>query len=124
MWSVTNEGIKACLVQNNVFGWLGIGFADPDGGHNGMDRGQILLTSPYDTENYSPVTGLDNSTDAIGTYMIDVNDTAFGHWSTQLKLMQPWPQLLMLKAMNVSLLSPLKALISTEMNSTSAGWMR
>jgi hypothetical protein len=82
MWSVLDDGkIKARLVHNNVFGWLAIGFADPHGALNGMLGGQILLASPFDTENYSPVTGLDNSTDAmVGTYMIDVNDTAFRHW--------------------------------------------
>jgi hypothetical protein len=82
MWSVLDGGIvKARLVHDNVFGWLAMGFADPEGGHNGMNGGQILLASPYSSENYSPVTGLDNSTEAaIATYVIDVNDTAFRHW--------------------------------------------
>lgn len=82
MWSVTDDNkIKARLVHNNVFGWLAIGFSNPGGNLNGMCGGQILLATPYGTEDYSPVTGLDNSTDAmIGTYVIDTNDTAFRHW--------------------------------------------
>lgn len=82
MWSILDDGfIKVRLVHDNVFGWLAMGFANPEGGHNGMKGGQILLATPYSSENYSPVTGLDNSTDAaIATYVIDVNDTAFRHW--------------------------------------------
>jgi len=82
MWSLTDDNkIKARLVHNNVFGWLAMGFAGPDGGHNGMLGGQILLATPYRTENYSPVTGLDTSNEpSIGTYIIDANNTAFRHW--------------------------------------------
>ncbi|KAL7487092.1 hypothetical protein ACHAW6_012672 [Cyclotella cf. meneghiniana] len=82
MWSVTDDNkIKARLVHNNVFGWLAVGFADPNGDHNGMNGGQILLATPFGTENYSPVTGLDNSTEAmIATYVIDANDSSFRHW--------------------------------------------
>jgi hypothetical protein len=82
MWSILDGDIvKARLVHDNVFGWLAMGFADREGGHNGMNGGQILLATPYSSENYSPVTGLDNSTEAvIATYVIDANDTAFRHW--------------------------------------------
>ena len=81
MWSIVDGMIKGRLVHDNVFGWLAMGFADPDGGHNGMNGGQILLATPYSTEDYSPVTGLDNSSEAmIATYVIDPDDTAFRHW--------------------------------------------
>jgi hypothetical protein len=82
MWSIVNGAIKARLVHNNVFGWLAMGFADPDGGHNGMNGGQILLATPYGTDDYSPVTGLDTSSEdaMIATYVIDSEDTAFRHW--------------------------------------------
>jgi hypothetical protein len=37
--------------------WLALGFADPDGQHNGMNGGKILMTIPGG--DYSAVTGLD-----------------------------------------------------------------
>ncbi len=80
-WSVTGETVKARLAFNNVHGWIGLGFADPNGYHNGMDGGEVFLAIPGG--DYSPVTGLDISKEpSVQTYKIDPDSTAFRHWQT------------------------------------------
>ena len=80
MWSVVDgRSIKARLAFNNVFGFLATGFADPDGKHNGMNGGNVVLAIPGG--NYSAVTGLDLELgSSVGSYVIDSDDTAFRHW--------------------------------------------
>jgi len=59
-WSVVDEEkgiVKGRLLFNNVFGWLGFGFANPDGNHNGMNGGNVLLALPGG--NYSAKHGLE-----------------------------------------------------------------
>lgn len=82
MYSVIDDTIKGRLVHDNVHGWLAMGFANPGGKHNGMNGGHVILATPYSTEDYSPVTGLDTSSDEamIATYTIDTEDSAFRHW--------------------------------------------
>ena len=77
---VDGNKIKGRLAFNNVFGWLALGFADPDGKHNGMNGGKILMAIPGG--DYSAVTGLDTQQDpSIATYVIDPVGSAFRHWS-------------------------------------------
>ena len=80
MWSVVDGSkIRLRLIFNNVFGWLAVGFADPDGKHNGMNGGNIILAVPGG--NYSAATGLDmEEPSSIGTYVIDSTDSSFRHW--------------------------------------------
>lgn len=59
-WSVVDEEqgiVKARLAFNDVFGWLAMGFADPEGRHNGMNGADILLALPGG--NYTPTFGLE-----------------------------------------------------------------
>ena len=110
-WSVIDEEqgiVKGRLVFNDVFGWLAIGFADPEGKHNGMNGANVLLALPGG--NYTSMYGLEvpgmtlpgsdeisievskkksatlaTETNPVGStvheYAIDSNDTAFRHWS-------------------------------------------
>jgi len=59
-WSVVDEEqgiVKGRLVFNDVFGWLSLGFADPEGKHNGMNGANILMALPGG--NYSSKFGLE-----------------------------------------------------------------
>jgi len=110
-WSVVDEEqgiVKARLAFNDVFGWLAMGFADPEGRHNGMNGADILLALPGG--NYTPTFGLEvpgktlPGTDEISVelskkksatvateinpegstvdgYKIDSIGSAFRHWS-------------------------------------------
>jgi hypothetical protein len=87
LWSIVDSGdgskkLNARLVFDNVFGWLAIGFANPnDPGLNGMLGANILLAMPGG--NYSAATGMDLNVDgSVATYKIDEADTAFRHWQT------------------------------------------
>jgi len=48
--------IRGRLVFGDVFGWLGFGFAAPDGNHNGMNDGNIIMALPGG--NYTPAYGM------------------------------------------------------------------
>jgi hypothetical protein len=77
---VDGNKIKGRLAFNNVFGWLALGFADPDGKHNGMNGGKILLAIPGG--DYSAVTGLDTQqAPSVASYVIHPTGSAFRHWS-------------------------------------------
>jgi len=84
-WSVVddNEGkkkIKARLAYDARHGWLAIGFADPEGRHNGMNGGSIILSVPGG--NYSAVAGLDLSAGgSVATYQINPMGSSFRHWT-------------------------------------------
>jgi hypothetical protein len=59
-WSVVDEDqglVKGRLAFNDVFGWLAIGFAYPEGRHNGMNGADILMALPGG--NYTPRFGLE-----------------------------------------------------------------
>jgi hypothetical protein len=73
--------VNGKLVFNGLFGWIAIGFANPDGAKNGMHGGHILMALPGG--NYSADTGLNltmNST--IEEYHIAENDdeSSFRFW--------------------------------------------
>jgi hypothetical protein len=71
--------VKARVAFDDLLGWLAVGFADPDGGHNGMNGGSIVLAMPGG--NYSAATGMDMDVEgSAATYMIHPKDTAFRHW--------------------------------------------
>lgn len=110
-WSVVDEEqgiVKGRLAFNDVFGWLAIGFCDPEGNHNGMNGADILLALPGG--NYTPMFGLEvpgktlPGTDEISVeiskkksaviateinplgstvneYMINPDGSSFRHWS-------------------------------------------
>jgi len=110
-WSVVDEEqgiVKGRLAFNDVFGWLAIGFSDPEGRHNGMNGADILLALPGG--NYTPMFGLEvpgmtlPGTDEISVeiskkkslaleietnpegstvheYVIDSEGSSFRHWS-------------------------------------------
>ena len=109
-WSVVDEDeglIRGRLAFNDVFGWLAIGFPDPEGKHNGMNGADILMALPGG--NYTPAYGLEvpgktlPGTDEISVeiskkksvaiepvnnpegstvyeYVIDPEGSAFRHW--------------------------------------------
>eukprot|EP00585_Thalassiosira_rotula_P012196 CAMPEP_0196141868 /NCGR_PEP_ID=MMETSP0910-20130528/10682_1 /TAXON_ID=49265 /ORGANISM="Thalassiosira rotula, Strain GSO102" /LENGTH=734 /DNA_ID=CAMNT_0041403097 /DNA_START=133 /DNA_END=2337 /DNA_ORIENTATION=+ len=85
-WSIieSDDGmkkIKGRVAYSGPFGWLAVGFASPDGKHNGMNGGNIIMAKPGG--NYSPVTGLDLGVEpSTGTYKIDENGSSHRHWST------------------------------------------
>lgn len=58
MWSVTDDDkIQGKLVFNGGFGYLALGFANPEGGKNGMHGASIMMAIPGG--NYSARFGLD-----------------------------------------------------------------
>jgi len=110
-WSVVDEKqgiVKARLAFNDVFGWLSMGLADPEGGHNGMNGANIIMALPGG--NYTSRFGLEvpgktlPGTDEISVeiskkkalvleternpegstvykYMINPDGSSFRHWS-------------------------------------------
>jgi len=76
--------VKARLAFDDLLGWLAMGFADPEGGHNGMNGGSVVLAMPGG--NYSAATGLDLDVDgSSATYMIHPSMSAFRHWMTPIE---------------------------------------
>merc|ERR1712224_1066584 len=116
-WSVVDEEkgiVRGRLVFGDVFGWLSVGFADPEGKHNGMNGGDIILALPG--ENYTAMYGLQvpgltitpNSDEitaiakkksaglviesdtnppssSVNEYQIDHDGSSFRHWSEPTK---------------------------------------
>lgn len=111
-WSVVDEKqgiVKGRLLFNDVFGWLGLGFANPeDGNHNGMNGGNIMLALPGGnyTSNYglevpgmtmpgsdeisveifkkrsaALVTETNPEGSTVFEYQISPDASAFRHWS-------------------------------------------
>ncbi|KAL9180129.1 hypothetical protein ACHAXT_008099 [Thalassiosira profunda] len=73
--------VKARLVHRDVFGWLGLGFANvaTDAPKNGMNGGNVLLAKPGG--DYSPVTGLNTTLPgSVATYQIHPTESSFRHW--------------------------------------------
>ena len=92
-WSVVTddqgtEKVKARLTMNNVFGWIAMGLANLEegAGKNGMNGANVIMAIPGDPLAYSPVTGLDMSTDAsVNSYKIHDKDSSFRLWMTPLE---------------------------------------
>lgn len=80
MWNVDGDRLDAKLVYDGLFGWLGFGFANVGGAHNGMNGATIALGLPGGK--YSARTGLDTSKGpSIMAYKIHEKMSAFRHWS-------------------------------------------
>jgi hypothetical protein len=84
MWSIVDGGIRGRIAFNDLFGWLALGFAGPEGAaKNGMHGGEIIMALPGG--NYSAVTGLDLSMEPnVNEYMISDNpdESSFRFWAT------------------------------------------
>lgn len=93
-WSVVDEEkgiVKGRLVFGDVFGWLGFGFANPGGKHNGMNGGNILLALPggdYTAEYGLVVPGMTDagsgeiSTDVAKLRSVEITETTNPEGST------------------------------------------
>ena len=81
MWSIVDGEVHGRITYNGLFGYLAIGFAEPEGDKNGMHGGKVFMAFPGG--NYSAVTGLDLEMDPmIDEYIIDVNESSFRYWQS------------------------------------------
>lgn len=84
MWNVNGDEIEGQLVFNGLHGFLAMGFANPGGGHNGMNGASIIMALPGG--DYTAKEGLDMDTEgSVQEYVINLKGSAFRHWSEPLE---------------------------------------
>ena len=81
MWTIEDGMVNGRIAYDGLFGFLALGFANPNGENNGMHGAPILMALPGD--NYSAYSGLDLTLDpTVNEYVIDPTLSAFRHWMT------------------------------------------